>query len=176
MSNKHENIYGNLKVIQNAQYQWGVEDLNGNIIVPYGKYGWISGFDSGLARVNKKEKDPVSFIETGVKWGVINECGEEVLPVEYDAIWNFLGKGRTSTRVEKNGESRQVNFYDLNPKLPRPQQRIANHNHSNHYAERAYGSRFGEYAGTYAQDCAGFSDDVINDAFEGDPDMYWNID
>ncbi|MDD5870210.1 MAG: hypothetical protein PUC77_01830 [Bacteroidales bacterium] len=35
---------------------------------------------------------------------------------------------------------------------------------------------YGDYAGTYAQDVAGYSDDVINDVFEGDPDAYWNID
>lgn len=28
----------------------------------------------------------------------------------------------------------------------------------------------------YAQDVADYSDDVINDAFDGDPDAYWNID
>lgn len=39
-----------------------------------------------------------------------------------------------------------------------------------------YGTHFGRYAGTYAQDVAGYSDDVIDDVFEGDPDAYWNID
>ena len=39
-----------------------------------------------------------------------------------------------------------------------------------------YGSHYGNYEGSYAQDYAGFSDDVIDDAFEGDPDAYWNID
>jgi hypothetical protein len=39
-----------------------------------------------------------------------------------------------------------------------------------------YGIHYGEYAGTYAQDVAGYSDDVINDAFDGEPDAYWNID
>lgn len=39
-----------------------------------------------------------------------------------------------------------------------------------------YGSHYGKYAGSYAQDVAGLSDDVIDDAFEGDPDAYWNID
>jgi hypothetical protein len=43
------------------------------------------------------------------------------------------------------------------------------------YAEE-YGTHYGEYQGTYAQDIAGFSDDVINDAFDGEPDAYWNID
>ena len=40
----------------------------------------------------------------------------------------------------------------------------------------SYGTTFGKYAGTYAQDIAGFSDDVIDDVFEGDPEAYWNID
>ena len=40
-----------------------------------------------------------------------------------------------------------------------------------------YGSRYSEeYAGSYAQQEMGYDDDVINDAFEGDPDNYWNID
>ena len=42
--------------------------------------------------------------------------------------------------------------------------------------EEDYGTHFGEYAGTYAQDVADYSDDVINVAFDGDPDAYWNID
>lgn len=33
-----------------------------------------------------------------------------------------------------------------------------------------------EYAGTYAHDIAGFSDDEINEIFDGDPEAYWNID
>lgn len=44
------------------------------------------------------------------------------------------------------------------------------------YYEDDYGSLYGEYAGTYAQDVAGYSDDEINDLFDGDPDAYWNID
>ena len=33
-----------------------------------------------------------------------------------------------------------------------------------------------EYAGTYAHDVAGFSDEDIDTIFDGDPDAYWNID
>lgn len=32
------------------------------------------------------------------------------------------------------------------------------------------------YAGSYAQDEMGYSDDDIDTIFEGDPDAYWNID
>lgn len=35
---------------------------------------------------------------------------------------------------------------------------------------------YGEYAGSYAQDIEGLSDDFINDVLDGDPDAYWNID
>lgn len=44
------------------------------------------------------------------------------------------------------------------------------------FEEDDYGTHYGRYAGSYAQDVMGFSDDVIDDAFEGDPDAYWNID
>lgn len=33
-----------------------------------------------------------------------------------------------------------------------------------------------EFAGTYVQDVMGWSDEMIYDALDGDPDAYWNID
>lgn len=35
---------------------------------------------------------------------------------------------------------------------------------------------FEEFNGSYAQDVEGWSDQDIYDAFDGDPDAYWNID
>lgn len=32
------------------------------------------------------------------------------------------------------------------------------------------------YNGSYAQDVEGWSDQDIDDVFDGDPDAYWNID
>ena len=32
------------------------------------------------------------------------------------------------------------------------------------------------YNGSYAQDVKGWSDQDIDDVFDGDPDAYWNID
>ena len=34
---------------------------------------------------------------------------------------------------------------------------------------------FENYRGYYAQDVEGYSDQDIDDVFDGDPDMYWNI-
>lgn len=33
-----------------------------------------------------------------------------------------------------------------------------------------------EFQDCYAQEVEGYSDEEINEVFEGDPDMYWNID
>ena len=33
-----------------------------------------------------------------------------------------------------------------------------------------------EYAGTYVHDVRGWSDDLIEDALDGEADAYWNID
>lgn len=35
---------------------------------------------------------------------------------------------------------------------------------------------YSRYAGTYAQDIMGYSDDDIDTIFDGEPDAYWNID
>ena len=163
MSNLVEKEFGSVKVIENRNYQWSIVDLEGNVIVPFGKYDWIDGFDHGLARVNKLCPD-------GKKWGMINMSGEEVLPVEYDSVWNFYGKNRNSTTVEKAGNKATVYFSDLNPDL------YDDETDFDYEDNDRYGRHFGDFAGSYAQDEMGIDDDTIYDAFEGDPDMYWNID
>lgn len=206
MINRSETTYGNVTVIQRSDYKWGVVNAAGKEVVPFGKYGWIDGFDSGLARVRTEgktdytknivaildgnfdaitdrakiealeEEDRKEHPEWYAKWGIINEEGEEVLPVEYDSVWKFLGKNRNSTRVEKDGDRFEVYFHDLNPSLPNRVKSERFIDDDTYYERDDYGSHYGEFAGTYAQDVMGYSDDVINDAFDGEPDAYWNID
>lgn len=45
----------------------------------------------------------------------------------------------------------------------------------NNYYERECDS-YGRYAGSYAQDEMGYTDDEIDIIFDGDPSAYWNID
>lgn len=145
--------------VQNICEGYAVYDIAGTEIVPFGKYAWIDGFEHGLARV------------IGTKCGIINNKGQEVLPLEYDDIWNFFGKNRFSTKTIKDGVEKDIYFHDLNPDLPRHETfRIL------HDTSQSYGCHYGEFEGAYAQDVMGYSDDVINDAFEGDPDAYWNTD
>ena len=174
MINKTEKSYDDICVVQRSDYKWGVVDRNGKEIVPFGTYDWIDTFDQGLARV-KIGRSSNSIKDSGNKWGIINTSGEVVLPVEYDNIWNFAGKNRYSTHVTKDGMNQDVYLHDLNPDLPI--RGIKKHHIDDDYESKDdYGSHYGEYAGSYAQDVMGYSDDVINDAFEGDPDAYWNID
>ena len=76
---------------------------------------------------------------------------------KYFPSWRKLSKrGHTFASSNKNNMIMEDKYYDD--------------------YEDNYGSNYGEYAGTYAQNVAGYSDDVINDAFDGEPDAYWNID
>ena len=168
MEYKSYKTYGNVIVAQSSDYKWGVLDLEGNEIVPFGKYGWIDGFDKGLARVRTHgnsgrvantiaiidlESDKAKVVEGRenledfirldkakhpeqyAKWGIINEEGEEVLPVEYDDIWNFLGKNRFSTKVVKDGESHEVYLHDLNPSLPVRGQRNISRSYEDYHCD-----------------------------------------
>ena len=46
-----EPINSDLYAVQNKDYKWGVVDEDDNVIVPFGKYAWIDGFQNGLAKV-----------------------------------------------------------------------------------------------------------------------------
>ena len=173
-NNRMDLTNGNVRVIQREDYRYGVTDMEGNVIVPFGKYNWIDGYDHGLARViinTPVENSPFP----SRKLGIINEKGEEVLPVEYDQIWNFYEKNRYSTRVVKDGVIGEVFFHDLNPELP-----VRGKSQDDWYYRPSYyydePQHYEEFAGTYAQDVAGYSDEEIYDAFDGEPDAYWNID
>ena len=194
--------FGRVSVVQNRDRQFAVISSDGEVIVPFGKYAWIDGFDSGLARVHTagvRVNDPnvcavfddsFNIIEGKAldtyyddlkrkhpdqlsRWGIINMDGEEVVPVKYDNVWNFFGKNRKSTNVENDGSRYRVRFADLPGSVYYIEEKYGDA-YGADYDD--YGTHYGEYAGSYAQDVMGYSDDVINDAFEGDPDMYWNID
>lgn len=151
-----------LYTVQTTKYQCGIINSEGVEIIPFGKYSWIDGFDHGLSRVKSRGK-----------WGIINSKGEEVVPLEYDEIWNFYNKERITTIAFKNEKIINISLKDL---LNTADKSIYKNDIYNDEIEEGYGTHYGEYAETYAQDIAGFSDDVIDDAFDGEPDVYWNID
>ena len=152
-------------------FGYAVLNTDGTEVVPYGKYSWIDGFDNGLARVRIGNVTNGQK-ENGNKWGMINENGKVVLPLEYDDIWAFYGKKRVTTKVVKGDVAQNVVLSEI---LGKDEAQEYDCSSSNYYDDD-YRTSYGEYAGTYAQDVEGYSDDVIDDAFDGDPEAYWNID
>lgn len=161
----------NLYTVQDKNFEYAVLNTDGTEVVPYGKYSWIDGFDNGLARVRIGNVTNGQK-ENGNKWGMINENGKVVLPLEYDDIWAFYGKKRVTTKVVKGDVAQIVVLSEI---LGKDEAQEYDRSSNNCYDDD-YRTSYREYAGTYAQDVEGYSDDVIDDAFDGDPEAYWNID
>lgn len=70
----------------------------------------IVGQENIQSAVQKALKEhPEQF----AKWGIIDEEGNEVLPVEYDEVWNFYGKNKLKTKVTKCGKIWDIYFDNL---------------------------------------------------------------
>lgn len=153
--------------VQDRNKGYAVFDRMGKEIVPFGKYAWIDGFHRGFSRVKIGMRSN-GYVDDDNKWGVINEYGEEVIPCVYPNIWNFYGKDFNTIKVVDDKVMRDVSFSSLRKKV--------NSKKETPYEVYVKRPTYNEYNGSYAQDIMGYSDDVISDAFEGDPDAYWNID
>ena len=164
------NTNSNIVVGQKKDYKYGVIDINGNEIVPFGKYDYIDAFDRGLARVKIGRKSS-NIKDNDNRWGIINEAGEEVLFVEYDNIWNFKGKNYDSIVAVKDKIEKRIPIAEFSSNS-----QTDNIDYDNDSYNDEEIRHYEEYAGSYAQDYMGFSDEDINDAFDGDPEAYWNID
>lgn len=95
------------------------------------------------------------------KVGLANERYVIVLPCVYDKILSVKEK----SKVLEDGEEKEV------PLRAYKNSRIIDWDTSDNYTVS-----YGRYAGSYAQDEMGYSDDDIDTIFDGDPDAYWNID
>ncbi|MBQ3844138.1 MAG: WG repeat-containing protein [Bacteroidales bacterium] len=95
------------------------------------------------------------------KWGIINEWGNQLIECVWDEIKNIsIGK----TIVIKDGQPIEIELNNRSKKTGVVK--------TSTYERPT----FERYAGSYAQDEMGFSDDDIDEIFEGDPSAYWNID
>lgn len=172
-------IFSNRIVLHSFGKGYAVIDLNGSFIVPFGKYNYIDGYDTGLARV-KLGKNTNGKKEFENMWGIIDENGTEVLQPIYTNIWNFYNKSLEYTRVESDEKIFEFHF-SKRQLMPNGYQRAKEdeikRNTDNYRTLQNYReSTYNEYNGSYAQDIINYSDQDIDDAFDGDPDAYWNID
>lgn len=84
--------------VEYPQKGWAVVNAYGEKIVSFGEYQEISGYTQGFARVKKNGK-----------YGIIDEAGEVIVPIEYNTIWNFYMKDWYATQLAK--EDKKYNFW-----------------------------------------------------------------
>lgn len=158
-------------VLRSSSKGYAVIDKSGNIIVPFGVYDYISGYNSMHARV-KIYKNENHIIKP--YWGIIGYKGEVVLEPKYKVIDDFShGIHEYVKVISYDDVKHEFHFLDdklkCNGAFEAEERRWADYDLLEEYT-------YNEYRGSYAQDVMGYSDQEIDDAFEGDPDAYWNID
>lgn len=94
------------------------------------------------------------------RYGALNAFGAIIAPCIYD-------------RIKCNRRGELIGIIDGEETILNPIPKDYIDDDSDYEYERP---SYGRYAGTYAQDEAGYSDDDIDTIFDGDPDAYWNID
>lgn len=90
---------------------YAVIDKDGRFIVPFGKYSYIDGFDSGFAAVKVNGTNNGTHDGSG-KWGIINDNGEEVLLADKDDVTSFYDKNMNFTNYIYKGREYKFTFND----------------------------------------------------------------
>ncbi|MBR4553042.1 MAG: WG repeat-containing protein [Bacteroidaceae bacterium] len=85
-----------LVTVQNQNKSKVINLLTKKTIVN-GEFDYIGGFRYGYARVKKNNK-----------WGIIDQLGEIVLPVEYEEIYSFYNYPEPTTQIRKPDEKKMT--------------------------------------------------------------------
>lgn len=171
-----------LTVVQDNEYKWGAIDEDGNVVIPFGKYAWIDGFQNGLTKVigfnDNMSPNIVAIFDSDLnevkdgrvaEQGIVNESGEEVLPLKYN-IWKFYGKDYPTIKYFEGEEEHTVSFVSLNPLLAEDDE-----DNNDDYLDR-YDSGYDDYDDTdYMRDTWDAMTDGqygdMPDGFDGDFDF-----
>lgn len=195
--------YGNVTVVESSDYQWAVIDCQGNIVVPFGKYTYIDGFENGLARVHtagdsgrKTDVNAIEFLNYK------NRNKDKEISFEY-----FLKQDRRANPnkyakwgiINEKGEEVLPAIYDdvwrfygknlnyttivkdgIKSRFLFANEEVAPHRHkliqSSDYEPEFPSNEPGW--GSYEEygGYNGYDDYTIDSAFDGDPEATWNID
>ena len=148
-------------ILIGTQYKWGLLSAAGKEITPF-KYSQIYNSDNNYIIANigssiQKHYDETLQYHNGI-WGYLDMKGNEIKPFIFaEYLDDFLYKDELVGEEVEYGNETNVQDGDYSD-MPEE---------SHHYSE---------YAGSYAQDVMGYSDEDIDTIFDGDPDAYWNID
>jgi hypothetical protein len=94
------NFINNLSIVVKNE-KIGVIDINGNLIVPIGKYVYISFIYNDLITVSEDSFEIEEYIDNQgikqkkketcyIKWGIIDSTGKEIIPCKYSGGFNKI--------------------------------------------------------------------------------------
>ena len=116
------------------------------------------------------------YVKKNGKYGFINSIGEQVIPCVYDRLERIIWMdGVSSDCVMFNGQIGRIRKGEFIPTITID----SSEKGDRHYYRRLSNwerPTYERYAGSYAQDEMGYSDNDIDTIFDGDPSAYWNID
>lgn len=101
---------GNTYTARSLEKGYAVFSEDGSIVIPFGRYDYIDGFDGGFARVKKGRSGSLEHPDD--RWGIIDKSGNEVVPLDYIHIQPFYQKNLEFCIVEKPGLRQEFNLRD----------------------------------------------------------------
>lgn len=130
--------------------RWGFVDKRGVVLVPL-EYENVSSFHEDVVAVKKDGK-----------WGFVGRRGEVIVPCEYDGLGSDYWDGRGE--LEKDGliYSFDKEGREVERRIDQDQEYCPYDDDSPSY------SKYGGYNG--------YDDQTIDEAFDGNPSLTWNID
>ena len=143
---------------------YGLLDENGNELLPI-KYSNISDFKDGLATVSiGGEPDFLTGKATKKKWGIIDSKGTFIKECKY--TWEEI-----TGETDKNNDNKEFQAPSV---LLSDTIECDEPSYADSYEEDTYDDDYSGYRkyGGYN----GYDDNTIDEAFDGDPSLTWNVD
>ena len=172
---KYDNIYlldnGLIEVSNETDGLYGLLDKDGKELLPP-KYTHISHFKGKYATIClggvMNENYPYNYV--GGKWGVIDNTGRFVKECEFDEEDILEEEKYDNERTENQSPFKEPSVI-LSDRIPKPKE-----NNSYDYGYDSY--RDDDDEGPYSKygGYNGWDDNTIDEAFDGNPELTWNID
>lgn len=160
---------GLIKVSNEKGDLCGLLNKEGNEVLPM-QYSYISSFKGNLAIIckNGKRDDEWPYRIIGGKWGVIDSRGKFVKECMSDEAEVLEEKEYDYKRTDNNVQFEEPSVV-LSDRIPEPKERNS-YDYDSFYDDDDGGS-YSKYGGYN-----GWDDNTIDEAFDGDPELTWNID
>ena len=162
---------GLIKVSNEDGDLYGLLDKDGNEVLPI-QYSYISSFKGNLATIciNGKRDDEWLYKIRGGNWGVIDNTGKFVKECVSDSEEVLEEKESVYKRTDNNVQFEKPSVV-LSDKIPEPKESNSYDYGYDSYYDDDDDDPYSKYGGYN-----GWDDNTIDEAFDGNPELTWNID